>query len=243
VKEQLLKMVRPLDSIAKGIAKADDWEKKGEFTWVQVCMDGALMGYLQHAVRKPGRAEALAWLSEHGFEALLNRSSRNLKRLCDEVDAGRQPSSVIGGNYRLLVRGDLGWLLGEYELGSWYLAVARRPDVLEISSPFWREYSRAVEALAQGVPYTPENLKLRRRHENCWSHYLSLIAAASRQEPLGAALRAVDDSFLDRNEHGNIEDDSYGIEGCAGDPVCWDFRRDALLECIRRHRREGEASV
>jgi hypothetical protein len=227
-------MVRPLDSIAKGIAKADDWERKGELTRVQVCTDGALMGYLQHAVRKPGRAEALAWLNEHGFEPLLNRSSRNLKSLCDEVDAGRQPSSVIGGNYRLLVRRDLSGLLGDYELGSWYLAVARRPDVLERSTPFWREYSRAVEALVEGVPYTPERLELRRRHEKCWSSYLSLIEAGSRQEPLDAALRAVEDSFLDRNEHGSIEDDSYGIEGCAGDPVCWDFRCDALLETYAR---------
>jgi len=226
-------MIEPLESIEQGIATADIWEKKGDLPQMQRCIEGALMGYLQHAVRQPSFAEAVALLREHDMERLLDRCLRGLTTLCDDVDAGRWPSSVIAGNYDHIVFSHVAWALGNRGQGVSFAEIARRADVLELSTPFWQEYSRGVEALLRGESYVPREMRLR-SHEKYWVSYLGLISAASRGEPLDAAIQEVDVAFRRRNEQGKIDGDSYGIEGCADDPVRWDFRRDGLLAFIRR---------
>jgi hypothetical protein len=230
------KHVTKLDVIQMSLDTADDWERKGEPGWAQNCLATAVMNYLSLAVEEyPEMRSAVAWLDRCGVGNLLQRVLKNTQVLADRVEAKALPSPALGGNYHYLVYAHLAWALREFDRGEWFVAFGQRGDVLQISTPFWREYARGMGALVKGQAYESASLKLRGQ-ERYWVSYLQLIEIASRGEDLTDALAGLDRAFAARNADKRIKDDSYEIEGSALHPVRWDYRRDSLLGYIRRHR-------
>jgi hypothetical protein len=225
-----------IDSIQKSVQTADDWHKKGQPAWVSKCLSSALMGYLQIAVNEQADpASGVAWLNAQGFSAILHRHCDTLQVLGDEVTAGRLPSSVIAGSYHPLVFAHAAWCIGAFSAGGSFAVFAERNDVVELSTPFWREYARGVGALLRRDGYHASNLRLRGQ-EKYWMAYLRLIESACNDEPMETAENEIEKSFTMRNGDKSIKDDAYQIEGSGGHPVKWDSRRYGLLTLIAQLR-------
>ena len=191
------------------------------------------MNYLSIAVEDYGDADlARAWLLREGVPALLSRHLDATTRLTADVDAKKLPGSTLGGNYDHLVLSHLAWLLTARGQGESYVNIAIRPDVLEISTPFWSEYARGVGSLVHGQEYRMTELQPRGQ-ETYWMAYLRLLQAAVSGSRLDDALAEVHKSFTMRNTDKSIKDDSYEIEGSGRHPVKWDFRRSGLLNYIQ----------
>lgn len=158
-----------------------------------------------------------------------------LEQLIASVDAKKLPASILGGNYSNLVFAHLTWALGEFEIGEKFAAIAARPDVLELSTPFWRAYSRAVDSLIECRPHSVGDLAAEGQ-EQYWLAYLRLIESATNNQDMTAAIAEIDNSFAQRNMDMSIEVDAHEIEGSGGHPVRWDFRRDGLLNYIHSKR-------
>jgi len=191
------------------------------------------MGYFNIALIETKPERGTLWLKEHHVGNVLRRHQSTLQEIAREVESGRLPGSVIGGNYHDLVFAHLGWCLEEYPLGEWYVTFAQRAEVAELSTKFWREYARAMGALVAREQYHPIELKLRGQ-ERYWMAYLNLIQAASNHQPLEAAKAEVEHTFIRRNADKRIRDDSYQIEGSAEHPVRWDFRYHSILKYVAR---------
>lgn len=221
-----------IDSIQLSIQTADDWHKKGQPAWVKKCLSTALMGYLQIAVNEHADpASGAAWLNAQGFSAILHRYCVTLQILDDEVTAGRFPSSVIAGSYHYLVFAHAAWCIGAFSIGGTFAAFAERNDVAELSTPFWREYARAVGALLRRDNYHASNLRLRGL-EKYWMAYLRLIESACNDKQIESTANEIEKSFTVQNGDTTIKDDLYLIEGSGGHPLKWDFRRYGLLMLI-----------
>jgi hypothetical protein len=223
-----------LESIPSSLLIADDWHRKHQPTWESQCLSSALMGYLRIAVTERTEPDgAIAWLKEQNILDVLRRHQFTLQELAAEVESGRLPNSVIAGNYQKLVFAHLAWCLEEYRLGEFYVAFSKRPDVIELSTRFWSEYASGMGALVVGEPYRPLEIPLRGQ-ERYWVAYLTLIQAASSQQPLDASRIEIEKLFIKRNADKRIKDDSYQIEGSASHRVQWDFRFHSILKYIAR---------
>jgi hypothetical protein len=227
----------PIESVSASLRIADDWHRKGQPTWENNCLRSALMGYLSIALTETGRELGMQWLKEHHVVDVLRRHQITLQEIAREVEGGRLPGSVIGGNYHDLVYAHLAWCLEEYQLGEWYVAFSQRAEVAELSTKFWREYARAMRALVAREQYHPIELKLRGQ-ERYWMAHLNLIQAASANQPLEAAKAELENTFTRRNTDRRIRDDSYQIEGSADHPVRWDFRSHSILKYVARKKCE-----
>jgi hypothetical protein len=226
-----------LDVAEISLKNAATWQAKGEPVGAQGCLSLALMSYL--AVAAEGQADqagAAAWLAGRGVGRLLRRLLNLDLLLAGEVDAGRLPAAVLGGNYGPLTFAHLAWALRDFAAGEAFAALAGRPDVLGLSTPFWREYASGVGALVRGWPYEVWRPGVR-GPERYWLPYLRLIEAATRGRDVGEAVAAVEEAFRRRNLDRGLRDDSYRTEGSGEHPTRWDYRRDGLLSYIGRGRR------
>jgi hypothetical protein len=222
-----------IEAIHSSLRIADDWQRKGQPTWVLKSLASALMAYLSIAVTEhEGPASGVAWLRDEKVTSILGRIREVLQRLAAEVEAGRLPSAVIAGNYHALVYAHLAWCLDEDELGEWFVAFSERPDVGEMSTDFWREYGRGMGALVREEPYQPIEMHLRGQ-EKYWMAYLRLIEAAANGQRLEGAIKEAERFFAQRNADKSIKDDAYQIEGSADYPVRWDFRSKSILNYVR----------
>jgi len=118
------------------------------------------------------------------------------------------------------------------EPGESYVKIAVRPDVREVSTPFWYEYSLALESMVLGKGYCANEFQPHGQ-EKYWMGYLRLIESASNGWPLDDAIAEIDRLFTIRNTDKSIKDDVYQIEGSGEYPAKWDFRRRGLLNYIR----------
>jgi len=225
-----------MNAIAVSLEAAEDWERKGEPGWVCNCLSSALMNYLSLAVEEHSSGQtATEWLESQRVGSLLQRIRNSTQSLADGVETAGLPGSALGGNYHYLVYAHLAWALRHYDEGEWFVAFSQRHDVLEISTPFWREYARAMAALVRREAYAIAELRLRGQ-ERYWAAYLHFIEAASRGAGVSDALAEIDRAFAARNADRRIKDDHYEVEGSGLHPVRWDFRRDSLLAYVQ-HRR------
>jgi hypothetical protein len=223
------------DSIVVALKTADDWELKGQSGWVAKCLSGALMTYLSLAVIERNDSEkGIAWLREQRVLDVLRRYRGVLDTLIVEVESKRLPNSVIAGNYHPLVYAHLAWCLDEFKLGESFITFSGRSDVGELSTKFWREYTKGIGALTRAEPYFPAEMRLRGQ-EHYWMGYLRLIEAACAHQPLDVTIADVSTLFNKRNTDKNIRDDSYQIEGSPSQPVQWDFRCYSLLKFIHQN--------
>jgi hypothetical protein len=223
-----------IESIAASLRTADEWQKKGQPTWVSHCLSSALMGYLSIAVvehNEPGIG--IAWLKDQKVADLLRRQLATLQTLIVEVESKRLPGSVIAGNYDALVFAHMTWCLEQYALGESFVGFSERQDVGELSTKFWREYAKGMGALIRREQYHPPEMRLRGQ-ERYWIGYLRLIEAACGKQPLDGARAEIDRLFIKRNADKSIRDDSYQIEGSPSQPVRWDFRCHSLLKFIEQ---------
>ena len=226
---------KKLESIQRSIAQADTWEKKGEIGWVRNCLSSAVMNYLSLAVTDyedlPGAA---GWLRQHNVDALLRRELNVMMSLATEVDSGQRPSSMIAGTYSYLVYAHMAWALDNWELAQSFISIGARSDVLELTTKFWREYTRAVIALVHSEGYEMnKGLKLKGQ-EKYWVVYLCLIEAVTTDGDTEKTITEINRLFVDRNQDKRIKDDNYQVEGSGLYPVRWDFRRDSLLNFINQ---------
>jgi hypothetical protein len=221
-----------LNLIQVKLQKADEWESRGHPVWVANHLCPALMSYLSMAVERFSEAPAaIDWLHQQQYGELLKRYLGTLHTLATEVDCGRLPGTIIGGNGGYLTFAHLSWLLSLFELGQAFIQFSRRPDVLELSSEFCREYSRGLYALAHGETYQPKEIRLRGQ-ERYWAVYLPLLESASSHGDLTETLAEVERVFAERNADKRIRDDSYETEGSGLHPVQWDYRRDGVLALV-----------
>jgi len=219
--------------ISSSLETAGNWRTKGDVGWEERCLSSALINYVAIAVLDCSNLEeAQSWFAAEDFSQTLLRRQDLLDQLIADVNAGRIPASVLGGNYPYLVFAHVTWALGEFGIGEQFATIAARPDVLELSTPFWQEYSRAIGALIEGRPYTLGELATK-GEEKYWRTYLKLIDRATNHQDISTAIAEIDDAFARRNSDKTIKDDAYEIEGSGGHPVRWDFRRDGLLNYIQ----------
>lgn len=227
-----------LEFIQRTLATADNWSRKNAPAQAQSCIEGAVNDYLSLAVERfDGPRDAVEWMRANAVGELLDRCRRNLAVLCGEVDAGRLPESVIGGNSYYFRFSAMAACLGLFELCEWFIRVAARPDVLELSTRFWCEYAHGSLSLVDGTPYRIADFGRLARLERYWLPYLELMSAASLGEPLAPALDAINDSFVKRNRDKRINE-PCAVDGSGDEPVRWDFRRDGLLAYIAHTRPE-----
>lgn len=219
--------------ISSNLQTADSWREKGNAGWEERCLSSVLMNYVAIAVQECGSLEeARDWFSAGDYPQVFARRQNVLEQLIADVDAKKLPASILGGNYPHLVFTHLTWALGEFEMGERFAAIAARSDVLELSTPFWQEYSRAVGALIDGSLYGVGDLTTEGQ-EQYWLAYLRLIESATNNQNTTAAVAEIDNAFAHRNADMSIDDDAHEIEGSGGHPVRWDFRRDGLLNYIQ----------
>ncbi|OAI53769.1 hypothetical protein AYO47_04145 [Planctomyces sp. SCGC AG-212-M04] len=196
------------------------------------CIKSALTNLLSVAAETfASTSEAAAWLVEHNVPALLRSHKDGLSKLIGFSETEGVPVSTWAGNYLHIVFAHLAWTLSDHSLGEWYVATAIRADNCSLSTPFWREYARALSALVHGEQYERKELKLRSL-ERYWVTYLSLIEAATQGVKLGIIIAEVREAFAKRNRDKRIRDDNYEVEGSAIHPVQWDFRLEGLLGYI-----------
>ncbi|PQO47228.1 hypothetical protein [Blastopirellula marina] len=205
---------------------------QGDLLGEQRSLSSLWLNYLAMAVVECGDVdEAQSWWATNVPGTLLERFAEVTRECVAQVDAGVVPASTIAGNYPHLVLTHLAWALGNFSLGEQFAEIAVRPDVLPLSTPFWREYARAIAALIAGSPYAVATLKLKGL-EKYWHAYLPLIDAATNAQDLEAPLFEIDESFRRRNADKRIKQDQYEIEGSGGRPARWDFRRDGLVRYL-----------
>lgn len=219
--------------ISSCLRTADDWGKKGNTAWEERCLSSALMNYISLAVMecRDGQ-EAREWLIAEGFRTVAARQESALKELVAAIDAKKLPSSALGGSYTHLVLTHIRWALGDFAAGEEVAEIANHPNVLELSTPFWTEYARAIDALINSCPYTVSDLSLK-GYERYWVQYLRLLELATKGQDTDAAVVSIDKAFRTRNSDKSNKDDAFEIEGSSIHPVFWDFRRDGLLNYIR----------
>ncbi len=222
-----------LEYALSGLDIADHWKKEGNILREESCVSDALMDYLAALVLDCDGIDDVraAWSEDPRVSDTLLRHHRLLGEVVAKVDAGEVPNSVIAGNYPHLVFAHLAWALGEIEIGETYAKVASRDDVLDLSTPFWREYSRAVGCLVECQPYAMSDFKSKGQ-EKYWLSYLRLIECATNHNDLEPTISEINDTFARRNADKTITDDAYEVEGSGLQPVRWDFRRDGLLSYI-----------
>jgi len=212
---------------------AANWQSKGNLVREAKSLSSLLMNYLAMAVVECSSLdEVKAWCSKHEVSPVLERYAEVMQLLVGKVDSGEVPSSTISGNYPNLVFTHLAWALGEFDLGEMLGGIASRQDVLGLSTPFWQEYSKAIDALIAGRTYIAGELNVEGQ-EVYWNTYLHLIERATNNQDVSTAIADVDDAFLRRNSDKTIKDDAHEIEGSGGHSVRWDFRRDGLLNYMQ----------
>jgi hypothetical protein len=220
----------------KTIATANKWRREGNLVRDTQCTGSGITDYLAVAVlRTLGARDAISWLRDCGVPELLERYWFNCSKLSIEVDSGRQPISVIAGNFFYFVFAHLAWALDDSSLGEGLVRFANRPDVKELSTPFWNEYAHAMQSLVDGAPYAPPSMELNDL-EKYWYAYIDFISAASSGGDVELAIKTVDAAFIARNQDKSLTDDIYETEGSGARPVKWDYRRDGLLAYIRKAR-------
>ncbi|HEY3899492.1 MAG TPA: hypothetical protein VGM54_12800 [Chthoniobacter sp.] len=221
-----------IQSVEASIKIADNWQQKGEPTWVSKCVSSALMGYLQIALTEHAiPASGIAWLASRGVAALLERHLDTLQTLAADVQAGKRPGSVIAGNYPPLVFAHFAWCLDQRELGDAFVTFARNPHVNDLNTRFWQEYARGLVAVVSGVPYHPAETGLR-GEEKYWAAYLPLFEAVSNSQDPQTAVAEIERLFPIRNSDRKITD-AHQIEGSAHGPVKWNFRLTGLLRRLQ----------
>ncbi|MBB6429534.1 hypothetical protein [Algisphaera agarilytica] len=221
--------------IESSIANADSWERKGQPGWVCKCLSSALMNYLSVAVDECSDFEAgRQWLLEQNVDGVLSRYLVALTSVLSGVENGGTPESVLGGNYHHLVFAHLAWAIDRFDAADKLIQVANRAGVREISTPFWCEYSAAMNKLAKSSPYSKSGPMQCKDLESYWAIYLDLIEKMSKSESTTEALAKLDESFKKRNADKSIKDDHYEIEGSGQHPVQWDFRKETLNAFAKR---------
>ena len=166
-----------LQFIQTSIKNAANWEQKGDSGWVCNCLSSALMDYLSIAVDEYANFEAgRKWLFEQNVDGVLSRYLVALTSVLSGVENGETPESVLGGNYHHLVFAHLAWAVDQFDAADKLIQIADRAGVREISTPFWCEYSTAMNQLVKSSPYSKSEPTQRKDLENYWTFYLlSLI--------------------------------------------------------------------
>jgi len=221
---------------------AKNWRDKGNVAWEERSLSSVVMNFLAIAVETCGDiSEANKWFAkESEFSTVLSRYAGVLSELVDQVDAARVPPSIIDGNYPHLAFAHLAWALGDFSLGELLTRIASRPDVMELSTPFWQEYAMAVMTLVSDRPYTQGRISAQGQEEY-WLPYLHLIGQAANNDDTCPAIAEIDDAFAGRNSDKAIRDDAHEIDGSGLHPVRWGFRRDGSLNYIRQGARRARS--
>ncbi|HSI83423.1 MAG: hypothetical protein ACAI35_18775 [Candidatus Methylacidiphilales bacterium] len=221
--------MKTIIAVHSSLKSADAWQIKGNQVRVYTCLSSALTTYLEISLTNENDPESgKEWLIINDFLSVLQRYFEVLHFLGNEVAEERLPSSVISNNYNYIVFAHAAWCLGEFTTGEAFVKFAARQDVADSSTPFWREYTRGMNALVQGKEYQVKELQLRGQ-EKYWVAYLHMIATRSTPVQLQGAKADIKKLFSKRNHDKTIRDDHYGIEGSSHAPVKWDLRGHSLL--------------
>lgn len=221
-----------IDAVHASIRTAEDWEKKGEMAWVLSCLSSVLTGYLSLAVvNESDSICGITWLKSQNVSLVLQKYFNSLCILDAQVASENVPISVIGGNYQLLVYSHLSWCIDEYDLGESFAKFAAREDIAELSTPFWREYSRGMRSLVGREPYRLTQLRTKGQ-EKYWISYLRLVESFCNHADVKDDVDRIHEQFKAKNCDKNIRDDFYEIEGSGLTPAQWDFRLQGLLNYL-----------
>lgn len=207
----------------------DHWRAKGDRIREASSLEALLLNMLAIAVGKFPSADAASdWLGRQELKDHLLQHLDLLEGLVRDLQNDKISASSIGGNYSTLALSAFAWAIGEYEIGERYVRAMADARLLKLSTPFWREYQRAVESLMDNNPYSANELKTRGL-ETYWRAYLELIERLTDGQDTAHAISVVDEAFARRNADKRIRTDGDEIEGSGMQPVLWDFRRDGLL--------------
>jgi hypothetical protein len=233
-----INMSKKMAVVQMSLKNAAAWEAKGESAWADSCISMAVMNLLSIAVEEHSTcANATGWLRNMELSSLLQRALTHQASILREVDAGKLPISTLGGNYAHLVYAHLSWALEDFQIGEFFVKIAERKDLTQISTPFWREYARAMGCLVRSESYEMRPIRLRGQEEY-WAYYMRLIQAVCNGRDPNDALAEVSQAFVRRNADTRIKDDNYESEGSGIHPVKWDYRRDSLLAYIASKARQ-----
>jgi hypothetical protein len=226
---------------AKFLAIADEWDRKNQPEWAIRSVGCALFDVLRYAlVNQPDEQSGVSALLREGTATILQRHKRTLATLAQQVDAGKWPGSVLGGQFQQLVFAHVSWCLGEAALGEWYVQFAMRPDARELSTKLWNEYARAMSCLTHGDAYQAQPPAKLKGLEKYWATYLTWIECFTNRQSTEAAKREVESSFKQHNADKRIHDVCM-IEGSGQTPVGWNFRLCGLERYVsERAARAGE---
>jgi hypothetical protein len=206
---------------------AQKWDAKGDANWAARNYVQAALAALRAAVKQADEGSGIAFLRDRGAPQFLSRAVDLSEGLSREIESGRVPASVIGGNYHLSVLGHLAWILDATDAASRSLAVANQSSQRGLSTPFWNEYALALECLDRGRPYdAPERQWKKERY---WAPYLEVIADLVHGRKVSNSAARASSAFQERNQNKRFLDDPYGVEGSGREPARWDFRLVSLV--------------
>lgn len=211
---------------------AEHWRNKEDLLEEALSLSSALMNYLAIAVLEPDGFDGGNLVElKNDFLTVMSRYDEAVHKLIAGVNAGEYSASSVSGAYVHLVLVHAAWALGKYDLGTRFARIAKYAVSFKRGTPFWREYTAAINQLIDGQPYATPDLNLRGQ-EKYWQHYLHLIGAATQGRDMSKVIADIDQAFGKRNADKRIKDDNYELEGSAIHPVQWDFRKTGLLAYI-----------
>jgi len=192
----------------------------------------AAVSHLSIAIKEvPGIAEGEDYLREEGFLSMMEKLLPEVEKALVEAKAGR--SAAPGGNYPYLAFAHACWLLDRDDLGSRWIAISCEPCIMEVSTKFWQQYAKTMQAFAANQPCQVIDMKLR-AEEQFWVHYLHLMQDLCHCRSVTSSLSMVEEAFRQRNA-AKRESTPPTIEPSGLTPAVWDFRKEAILRYARRH--------
>ena len=216
---------------------AAHWQARGNRGREASSRGSLLMNILAIAVRDySSAAEAADWLSSQNIRQHLTRYLDLSEALISDLQDNEIHASSIGGGYPNLSFSALAWAIEENDIGERFVRTLAHEEILKLTTPFWREYYRAVDSLIAGKTYKPAKLKTR-GIETYWQAYLGLVECLTGNGDMSIAKATADRAFQKRNLDKRLKADAYEIEGSASEPARWDFRRDALISYATRAER------
>ena len=192
-------------------------------------MDSGLSSLVAAAVMRTDDADQFGvFLARHQFIDWLHRHADQGNRVIAMVDVGEYPGSVVPRPYSCLALANAAWVIGERALGEREVNFTRHMAVIAKSTKFWRDYSLAMQALVDRVPYTPEPMKYT-SFERYWAAYLDIVADMTHDRDASGSIATARESFTRRNRDKRLGRDSSGFEGTGLDPVSFDFRLEGIV--------------
>jgi hypothetical protein len=215
--------------VKRSLSAAIDWRAKKSSSWelyslyqaIQHCLSIAVLAY-------PTEESGIGYLRAECKTSILDRAFELLRELHIDERASLADSPPPG-IHSLVLGVHAAWLLDSYKEAKAIASICVNEDRLRFfqSTPFWRDYAKGINAVAQRRPYMPRELKLS-GYEKHWATYCVLMSDICSGNDPSTSIALVEESFARRNKDKRVIGD--GLDGDGTFPVKWDFRKHSLLK-------------